>query len=312
MTRKFLPAAVALRGGFSIVLLFFLPAIVRAQELQPRAYLPSPVGLGFLGISYSGNSGGLLFDPSLPIQNGHVDAHIPALALGGTFDVFGRTGQVLGVLPYVVADLSGTFAGVEAARHRSGLSDSTLRFSINLHGAPAMHLREYARYRPKLIVGVSLTATAPIGQYDPNVLVNIGTNRWAVKPEIGIARFFGKWEIEGAFGAWIYMQNSDFFGNGYRTQEPLGSAQAHVVRLLPRRMWLAFDSTFFTGGRTTVNGKLNADYAGNTRIGATYGIGIGRRQSVRIAYFDGVTARVGADSQSLTVAYQVIWHQASR
>jgi hypothetical protein len=173
-----------------------------------------------------------------------------------------------------------------------------------------MHRREFAKYRPKLIVGASLTATAPTGQYDPNVLINVGTNRWAVKPEIGIARFVGKWEFEGAFGAWIYTKNSDFFGNTYRTQQSLGSAQMHIVRLLPRRTWLAFDATFFTGGRTTVGSKINADYEGNTRIGATYGIGIGRRQSLRFAYFNGVTARVGADIQSVSVAYQVIWRQA--
>jgi hypothetical protein len=107
MRRKIVTAAGAWRRGFSIVLLLFPAAILSAQELQPRAYLPSPVGLGFLGLSYSGNAGGLLFDPSLPIENGHVDASIPSLALGGTLDVFGRTAQVLGVLPYAVADLSG-------------------------------------------------------------------------------------------------------------------------------------------------------------------------------------------------------------
>ena len=185
-----------------------LPCNPVRTGIQPRAYLPSPVGLGFLGLSYSGNAGGLLFDPSLPIENGHVDANLPALAVGGTLDIFGRTGQVLGVLPYVVADLSGNFRGVQAARHRSGLADSTLRFSVNLYGAPAMHRREFAKYRPKLIIGASLTATPPTGQYDPNVLINLGTNRWAVKPEIGIARFIGKWEFEGAFGAWIYGKNS--------------------------------------------------------------------------------------------------------
>ena len=310
MRRKILAAGGALRGGFSIVLLLSMAAILEAQELQPRAYLPSPVGLGFLGISYSGNTGGLLFDPSLPVENGHVDASVPTLALGGTFAAFGRTGQVLGVLPYVVADLSGSLGGVQAARHRSGLADSTIRFSVNLYGAPAMHLREFAKYRPKLIVGVSLTATAPTGQYDPNVLINLGTNRWAVKPELGIARFVGKWEFEAAFGAWIYTKNSDFYGNTYRTQQPLGSVQAHIVRLLPHRTWLAFDSTFFTGGRTTIGNNIRADYEGNTRIGATYGIGVGRRQSLRFAYFDGVTARVGADIQSVSVAYQVIWRQA--
>jgi hypothetical protein len=290
--------------------LFSLAAVCSGQELQPRAYLPSPVGLGFLGISYSGNAGGLLFDPSLPIENGHVQARIPAISLGGTIDAFGRTGQILTVFPYVFANLSGNLnGGPSQSRYRSGLADATLRFSINLYGAPAMHPREFVKYRPKLIVGASITATAPTGQYDPNVVINVGTNRWAVKPELGISRFAGKWDFEIALGAWIYTENSDFFRGRLRTQQPLGSAQAHVVRLLPHRTWAAFDATYYTGGRTTINNKINADYQGNTRFGSTFGVSLTRRQAIRIAYFSGVTARVGADIQSLSVAYQVIWHE---
>src|SRR5689334_9206166 len=78
-----------------------------AQELQPRAYFPAPVGVNFLGMSYSHNSGGLLFDPSLPVEDAQVTAHIAALSFGGSLGVFGRSGQALAVLPYVIADISG-------------------------------------------------------------------------------------------------------------------------------------------------------------------------------------------------------------
>jgi Putative MetA-pathway of phenol degradation len=288
-------------------LLFFVPIALCGQELQPRAYFPGPVGLNFFGVSYSGNSGGLLFDPSLPIEDAHVNASIPAASFGGYLNAFGRTGQVLAVLPYVVADVSGKVAGIGASRHRSGLGDSTFRFATNVYGAPAMHGKEFASYHPKTLVGISLTVMAPTGQYDPNVLINIGTNRWAFKPEVGISHFVGKWEFEGAFGAWLYTKNSDFYGGTYRTQEPLGSIQAHVVRLLPRRMWFAFDGTFYTGGRTEVANRFNADYQANTRFGATLGIPLRRRQALRFAYFKGATTRIGTDISSVSVAYQVLW-----
>jgi hypothetical protein len=265
--------------------------------------------LNFFGISYSGNSGGLLFDPSLPIEDGHVNASVAAVSFGQALNLFGRSTQVLAVLPYVVADVSGKLNGAAGSRHRSGLADSTFRFAVNIYGAPAMHVREFAKYHPKTLVGASLTVTPPTGQYDPNVLINIGTNRWALKPELGISRFEGKWEFEIALGAWLYTKNSSFYGGTFRTQDPVGSMQVHVVRILPRRMWLAFDGTFYTGGRTDVGNMDKANYQGNTRFGATLGVPVGRRQALRFAYFDGATTRVGTDISSLSIAYQVIWQR---
>jgi hypothetical protein len=211
------------------------------------------------------------------------------------------------VLPYVVADLHGKVSGAQREAHRSGLADSFFRFAMNIKGAPAMHLPEFAKYRQKTVIGASLSVNAPSGQYDPNILVNIGTNRWALKPEVGISHPYRRWVFEGAAGVWFYTHNTDYFGNSVRTQNPLGSIQAHVVRFLPHRSWLAFDSTFYTGGRSTVNGGLKNDYQGNTRIGVTYGISLSRRQALKFAYFSGATTRVGADIRSVSVAYQIIW-----
>jgi hypothetical protein len=288
-------------------LVFFAPIVLCAQELQPRAYLPAPVGMNFLSITYSNNSGGLLFDPSLPVENGHVSAGVPSIALGGILDVAGRTGQVLAVLPYVVADLSATATGVTQSRHRSGLADSTFRFAMNIHGAPAMHLKQFAEYRPKTVIGASITVTAPTGQYDPNLLINLGANRWAFKPELGISHFTGKWDFELALGAWLYGKNSSFYGGSFRTQDPLGSIQGHLVRLLPHRTWVALDGTFYMGGRTYVGNTVHADFQGNTRFGATFGIALDRQQALRFAYFKGATTRIGSDIASISVTYQVIW-----
>ncbi len=46
-----------------------LAACSAAQELQPRAYLPAPVGLNYFGISYANNRGGLLVDPGLALED---------------------------------------------------------------------------------------------------------------------------------------------------------------------------------------------------------------------------------------------------
>jgi len=290
-----------------VLLLSCLAAGLTAQELQPRAYLPAPVGLNYFGISYSNNRGGLLFDPSLPVDDASVNANIATVAFGQTLGVLGRTTQILALFPYVRANLEGRVAGTQTDAYRSGLGDATFRYSMNLYGAPAMNLKEFAGYRQKTVVGASVTVTAPTGQYDPVRLVNIGTNRWGVKPEIGVSRAVGKWTLEGAAGAWLYTGNNQFNGTSLRTQEPIGSLQGHVVRVLPHRTWLAGDLTFYTGGRSQVNGRDNSDYLGNSRLGASFGIVLNRRQSLKISYFKGAVTRLGGDISSIGVSYNVIW-----
>jgi hypothetical protein len=294
-------------GAIALVLLLACAATaLNAQEMQPRAYIPAPVGLGFFGVSYSRNSGGLLFDPSLPVTNAQVDANVGVFSVGQSLGVLGRSAQVLAILPYVQADMTGQLAGTDQYRYRSGLGDSVFRYAMNIYGAPAMHLPEFAKYRQRVIVGASITVSAPTGQYDPRLLLNIGANRWGFKPELGVSKALGKWVVEGAAGVWLYTENTNFYGGKTRTQDPLGSIQGHLVRHLSKRTWAAFDATFFTGGRSTINHQDKSDYMGNTRLGATFGLMIGRRQTLRISYFDGTITRVGSDIGSIGIAYSVI------
>ncbi len=291
----------------ALPVLCWISASATAQELQPRAYLPSPVGLGFFGISVGDNRGGLLLDPSILVQDVRATATISSVSVGQVVRVLGRTTQVLAVVPYVTANVSGrTGEGLQQV-DRSGLGDLVIRYSMNLYGAPAMNRKEFGAFRQKTIVGASVTASMPTGQYDPARLINLGTNRWAFKPEIGISRAAGKWTFEGALGVWLYTPNNRFSGYSVRRQAPLGSVQAHVVRFFPHRIWMSGDTTFYTGGRTQVDGRDQATYQGNLRWGATFGIAVTARQAIRVSYFSGLVTRVGTDIRSVAVSYNYIW-----
>jgi hypothetical protein len=278
-----------------------------AQELQPRAYLPAPVGLNYFGISYANNRGGLLVDPGLALEDVRFSANASTLAFGQTLGLAGRTVQVLACVPYVVAEGVSSLNGAQIQTRYSGLGDVTLRYAMNLYGAPAMGLKEFRAYRQKTIVGASITVAAPTGQYDPNRTVNLGLNRWAFKPEIGLSRAVGNYTFEGAAGVWLYKANNRFNGSSERRQVPLGSLQFHIERSLPRRMWAAVDWTLYTGGRTQIDGKDNADYQGNTRLGATWGWTLHPRHAIKVIYFRNVIARVGSDMRSVGVSYNFIW-----
>jgi len=47
---------------------------------------------------------------------------------------------------------------------RSGLGDATLRMGLNLLGGPAMTPKQFGSYRPRTLLGTSLTVKTPTGQ----------------------------------------------------------------------------------------------------------------------------------------------------
>ena len=297
------------RFACCVLLLSSLAARAAAQEMQPRAYIPAPTGLNYFGMAYSDNRGGLLLDPGVPVEDGQVHSSQVSFSFGQTLGVAGRTAQVLAILPYIVANLDARASGAGYETRRSGTGDAVFRYAMNIYGAPAMDRKGFAGYRQGTIVGASITVSTPTGQYDPNLLINIGTNRWAFKPEIGVSRAIGKWTVEGAAGVWLYTANNQYYRNSVRTQVPLGSLQAHVVRLLPHRTWFAADWTLYTGGRSAINGRDLPNYQGNTRLGATLGISLRPRHAVKISYFRGAITRVGTDVSSIGISYNVIWQK---
>jgi hypothetical protein len=181
-----------------------------------------------------------------------------------------------------------------------------MRFAVNLYGAPAMDLEEFASYRQKTNVGASVVETTPLGQYDPARLVNIGTNRWGVKPELGISRRFGRWFYDLYLGAWVYSENDNYQGR-VRQQDPIGSIQTHVSYGFKPRLWAAFDANFYTGGRTSTNGIPGNDLQRNSRIGATLSIPVTKRQSLKFNGSAGAVTNIGANFISIGVAYQYLW-----
>jgi len=137
--------------------------------------------------------------------------------------------------------------------------------------------------------------------------VNVGTNRWAFKPEVGLSHPSGRWFLELYAGTWLFTVNDDFFGGSRREQSPLLAVQGHFSYTFRPRLWLAGDATFYTGGRTTVDGVEKADLQRNTRLGLTLAVPVKRRSALKASWSRGVVTRVGGDFQTLALGYQVLW-----
>lgn len=281
------------------------PAV--AQELEPRAYSPSPVGANFVLLGGGYSTGGVVFDPSLPFTNVNADVTSTSIGYNHTFGLFDRCASIGIVQPYVWGTVSGEVFEQSRSVDRSGFGDTRLRFGMNLFGGPALTPAEFAKRRPERALGTSVVVVVPTGQYYPDKLINIGANRWAFKPEVGFSQPVRQWSFEAYAGVWLFTDNDDFFGGQVREQEPIGAFQGHVSYTFKPRLWLAGDATFYTGGRTTVDGTENADYQANTRFGVTCSVPVGRRSSVKVSWTTGATTRIGGSFDTIAAAWQFLW-----
>jgi hypothetical protein len=279
----------------------------RGQDLEPRTYSNIPVGLNFLIAGYGYSVGGVVTDPSFPLEDGDVQIHSTVLAYARAVDVWGTSGKFDVVLPFAWVSGTATFRGQPREREVSGLADPRFRFSVNLYGAPALSLQEFADYKQDLIIGASLQVSAPLGQYDSSKLLNIGTNRWSIKPEIGLSKALGPLTLELDAGVTFYTNNDDFLNGMTLEQDPIYAVQGHLIYNFGAGVWGALDATYYTGGRTTVDGVKGDNLQENTRLGLTVALPVNRYNSIKLYASTGVFARTGSNFNTGGIVWQFRW-----
>jgi hypothetical protein len=281
--------------------------MAQAQELEPGAYSPSPDGANFVVLADSYSHGSLSLDPTLPISDARANINVTAAGYVRTFGLFGRAANFGVAVPYVHANFEGLIEGEPQSAHRSAFGDTRFRLAMNLYGTPAMTPQEFATYQESTIVGMSLVVVPPTGQYDPARLVNVGFNRWSFRPEVGFRRAKGPWTFEADLGVWFFTDNNDFYGGHVRSEDPIGSLQGHLIYTFRPRMWLAFDVNYYTGGRTTLAGKLNFDLQQNTLAGFTFSLPITHRQSIKFTTSRVARATIGGEYNTFGIGYSFVW-----
>jgi len=291
----------------SVIIILFCFAPLKAQELEPRTYTNIPVGLNFIAAGYAYTTGGILFDPTIPLEDANIRIHGFVLAYARSLKIGSMSGKVDLILPYAVLSGTAEFQGQPVSRQVSGMGDPRIRFSINFVGSPAISLSEYRDYKQNLIIGASLQVYMPLSQYDPEKLVNIGTNRFAFKPELGISRAFSHLSLELATGVTFLTVNNDFYGGKTRSQAPIGSIQAHAVYSFKGGIWLAFDGNYYWGGRTTLDGIKGNDLQENSRFGLTFALPLSIHHSLKLHLSTGVSTRTGSDFDSVGLSWQYRW-----
>jgi len=284
-----------------------LPWAAHAQDIEPRAYSNAPIGVNFAIVGVIQTRGDLSFDGSLPLTNANLDSTNLVVAYARVLDIGGKSGKFDVIAPYTRLSGEADYLGAPVERTITGFGRPAFRLSINLHGAPALSPREFRGWKQDLIVGASLQVSPPWGQYDGTKLLNISSHRWTIKPEIGISKALGAWTLEAQAAVVFFTDNDDFFGGNTRSQDPILALQGHAIYGFRTGQWMSIDTTYFAGGRTSINDTARNDLQQNWRIGLTFALPVGRLDSIKFAASSGVSARTGNNFDALGIAWQHRW-----
>jgi hypothetical protein len=294
-------------SGITLAVVVAAAQATGAQELEPRAYSPVPIGTNFLLAGFQHTTGRVATDPSLPISNLRAAIGADLLAYSRSFALAGQTASAAALLPYLRGQFSGDVGDESREVSRSGAGDLRLRLAVNLLGGRALTPEEFVRQEPETILGASLTVVAPTGQYEPARLINAGSNRWAIKPEIGLSQPLGNWFADAAAGAWLYTDNTDFFGGNDRSQAPLWNFQVHGGYYFRPGLWLAADATYYTGGSTSLNGVDKDDAIAVARYGLTLSIPLVDAVSMKFSWSTGLVRHGSGDFDTFGLTLQYRW-----
>ena len=280
-----------------------------AQELEPRAINNLPVGTNFIVSGYAFARGDILLDPSLPVEG--VDAKINTAVIGyvRSINFFGFSAKIDALVPILSGSWGGDVVGEQKSVSLNGLGDLRFRFSFNFLHSPAMRPADYINYKPKTIAGLSIQVTAPTGVYSSEKLINLGSNRWVVKPQFGFSRIYDKWIIETYGSVWLYSVNNNFLGNKLE-QLPLVTAKVHVIRKLENNMWLSANLGYGIGGKIYVNDVARDSQISSARFGLDFSMPFNLKHTLRLGVVSGFRFERGNDFDAFTVSYVYRWNEA--
>ena len=295
--------------GLALILIGHMGAAAPApaQELEPRLLSNAPTGTNFAILGYAFSSGNTLLDPAVPIDDLDSNLHTLVAAYVRSFGLAGMNSKVDVVLPFAFGDWNAVFEGQDTTRSIDGMGDPRVRLSVGFAGAPALDWGSFADYRQGTLAGLSVQAIVPLGQYDPDRLINLSSNRWTFRTLVGLSQAMERWVIELYGGAWFFTRNNDFFGGETLDQKPLYTAKTHIIYLFPRGRWLALDVGYGVGGRTTISGDERDTRISTFRFGATLAWPIGLGHTLKFVAATAVRVERGPDFDLFGATYQRMW-----
>lgn len=302
----------SLRGCSLGLFLLFLSSPCLADELEPRRWAHLPINTNFIGAAYAYSEADIGLDPVLKLEKVEMEMDTWAAKYIRTFSLVDKTARIDILQAYQEGRWSGLLDGVPKKVKRSGWTDTLLRFAVNLYGAPPLEGEEYIKYRSaadvETIVGAGLSVQLPTGDYMDDKLINLGTNRFTFRPQVGVVHTRGRLSTEVTGYVALYTDNDDFFNGKRLEQEPLYVINGHLIYTFQPGVWAGVSAGYDCGGRSTVDGIKKDDRKQNLIWAISFGFPVNRHLGVKMAYLANRTQEMtGNDSDTVTIGVSAFW-----
>ncbi len=291
----------------TIIFFIFFLRNSSSQEMEPRNYSGIPIGMNALALVYAYQTGDIVTDAAAPIKDLELNSNNLGIGYLRSFGLLGKLCKVQVAVPFVFLSGSAKLQGRDTSATRTGFADSKLKFIMNIIGTPALAPKDFVKFKEEFVLGASVAVSVPTGLYYNDKLINLGSNRWGFKPEIGMSYNKGPVFFELFTGVWLFTENTDYFKGNTLYQNPVYSLQGHISYYFPSKIYLALDGVYVDGGETKLNDTYRRDFQKNFRSGVTLSVPINANNSIKANFSAGVATRVGGDFKIFSITFQHIW-----
>ena len=221
-----------------------MPNMARA-DYDARDYIAAPPGTDLLLWYYRYVSGNNLYsDGNKVMGNADLKETIGIFRAVHFTSIFGITADPQVLLPFGSASAAFGTGGTDVST--SGLGDAIFACTFWLYNKP----------ESKTWFGFTQYITAPTGDYSHEKPLNLGTNRWAFKEEVGLNKGFGNgWYIDLGGSAEFYTDNTDANTSKQTLkQDPLFTGEIHISKDITKVLYVAGEYFYHNGGNEKLNG----------------------------------------------------------
>jgi Putative MetA-pathway of phenol degradation len=284
------------------------PEQLYAQFTDPHNYDNAPLAVNQLELAYAYAHSDASTDTALIIAGAKFNLNQGIIDYTHYFGLVRRLWWVEATLP--VAGLGGSVSGTNISGSITGLGDSSYTVAALLKGGPALSVAQFENYKPTTIVGGSLTITVPSGLYNPNKLLNLGSNRWSFNPQFAVSHPFGpeqKWQFDAYANAAFFTHNTSYQRAKIFRQQLLPGLQGHISYSLAERLWASLDTRYSFGGNTFVNSVNQNNAQQNFILGSELNVSINNQNSFVFEFAKPLVHRNGPTYTGFAVKYDYVW-----